>query len=110
MKRTKFKVVFCSLILIMSAETDIISLLNKRGEQSGTLQEIDDDVLLKMANDEIEQLLKDLKGFFFPNRRIIELFLDIDDHTEATRLEVQKINRERHVFATNPHRQVANGA
>jgi len=48
----------------MSAETDIISLLNKRGEQSDTLQEIDDDVLLKMANDEIEQLLKDLKGFF----------------------------------------------
>ena len=47
----------------MSAQTDIISLLNKRGEQSGTLQEIDDDVLLKMANDEIEQLLKDLKGF-----------------------------------------------
>ena len=55
----------------MSAETDIISLLNKRGEQSGTLQEIDDDVLLKMANDEIEQLLKDLKGFFFS--RIDEL-------------------------------------
>ncbi|CBY32422.1 unnamed protein product [Oikopleura dioica] len=64
----------------MSAETDIISLLNKRGEQSDTLQEIDDDVLLKMANDEIEQLLKDLK--------------DIDDHTEATRLEVQKIYRD----------------
>lgn len=64
----------------MSAETDIISLLNKRSEQSGTLQEIDDDVLLKMANNEIEQLLKDFK--------------DIDDHTEATRLEVQKIYRD----------------
>lgn len=78
----------------MSAETDIISLLNKRGEQSDTLQEIDDDVLLKMANDEIEQLLKDLKGFFDEQKWKLSSLLDIDDHTEATRLEVQKIYRD----------------
>lgn len=50
----------------MSAENqDIIALLNKRDEKGETLQEIDDDILLKMANDEIEQLLKDLKGASF---------------------------------------------
>ena len=50
----------------MSAKNqDIISLLNKRDEKGETLQEIDDDILLKMANDEIEQLLKDLKGASF---------------------------------------------
>lgn len=62
MRKMKLKIKSFSFVVKMSAETDIMSLLNKRADKDGILQEMDDDVLLKMANDEIEQLLKDLKG------------------------------------------------